>query len=506
MKIPKLIFMFFPLIAISQIRFEPIKEKLKQNNKYEYIYSFENNYAVFRTFNNKMGVIDTTGKVIIKPVFSYIYNKKELKNLFEVGNEMNKNFKRGYIDLKGNIKIPIIYDDLFYVEKNLIRVTKDNKYGVLDTLNKMVLPTKFEYLSFDNDLIIARLNSTNSLYDYTGKPVSNLQFINISHFKNNNAIITFQDKSNAIINNQGNIVLKSIKDINFEKILDNSLFLVKNKLNSKKGILNSNGKFLIKCKYDEIEQIKAFFIAKSNTKKGIISLTDSIIKPFVYDEIYPNYSSYIITLGSIIPERNNFGENYITIKHKLYGVLNPNIKIEIIPMRYKNIEELFGQYYIVQDDRNKKGLFFKDGTKILNEEYEFYNVFDNKIFATKNNKPLLIALKDEKYNETEVFVDEFLKFKYEREYPNNGYQIFKSKGKYGVLNYENKTAIPNEYELIENVYNSKEFIVKKNNKYGLVNTENKIILEIEYDYFEIKKEHILFTKGKQVKKYHEIKF
>jgi hypothetical protein len=502
MNILKLFFLLFPLITLSQKKFDNIREKLEQSNKYEYVYSFENNYAVFRTFDKKMGVIDSTENVIIKPIFSFIHNKKELKNLFEVGTEINKKFKRGFIDLKGNIKIPIIYDDVFYKEKGLIRVSKDNKSGVLDTLNNIILPTKFDYISFDNNLIIAKIKGTIYLYDFKGKQISDLQFSEISNFTNNKAIVTYQNKSNSIIDNQANIILKPIKGYSFERILNNDLFLIKDKLNSKEGIINSKGEFIIKCKYEEIKQVKSFFVAKSNNKKGFISLTDSIVKPFIYDDIYFSYFDDAVAYGE-----NNLGDNYIVKKDNIFGVINPNLENEIIPILYKNIRTLFDSYYIVQNNENKNGLFFKNGEKVLSEDYEFYNVFENSIFTTKRNKTFLVKLDENKFKEIEIFVEEFVKFKDELEFSKNANQIFKSKGKFGVINNENHIIIPCEYELIENIYLSKEFIVKKNNKFGIVNSENKVIVEIEYDEFKKLKELILFTKEKQtLKKFHEITY
>jgi hypothetical protein len=487
---------------LSQIKFDSIREKLVQNNKYEYVYSFENNYAVFRTFDKKMGVIDSTGNVIIKPIFKYIHNKKELKNLFEVGNEVNKKFKRGFIDLKGNIKIPIIYDNVFYEEKGFIRVSKDNKYGVLDTLNNIILPIKFDYISFDNDLIIAEIKEVNYLYDFKGKKISDLPFLEISNFTNNKAIVTYQNESNSIIDNQANIVLKPIKGYSFERVLNDDMFLIKDKLNSKVGIINSNGEFVIKCKYEEIQQVKTFFIAKINNKKGFISLTDSIIKPLIYDDIYFSYLDDAVANGD-----NNLGDNYIVKKDNLYGVINPNVANEIIPILYSNIRTLFDSYYIVQNNENKNGLFFKNGEKVLNEDYKFYNVYENSIFTTKNNKAFLVKLDKNKFKEIEIFVEEFIQFKDELGFSRNANQIFKSKGKFGVINYENNIIIPCEYELIENIYLSKEFIVKKDNKFGIVNSDNKVIVEIEYDEFKKLKEVILFTKEKQtIKKYHGITY
>ncbi|WP_322548970.1 WG repeat-containing protein [Flavobacterium psychraquaticum] len=502
MKIFNLILLLLPLLSQSQNKFESIREKLKQNKKYEYVYAFENSFAVYRTFDNKMGVIDSTENIIIKPIYSYINNKKELKNLFEVGNNLNKKFKRGFIDLKGNIKIPIVYDDVFYIDNGLIRVSKDNKIGIIDTLNNVILPIKFDYISLDNNLIIAENKGINSLYNLTGKQISDLQFTQISEFRNNKAIIVLPNKSNSIIDNNGNVILKSIKNHSFERVFNDNLYLIKNNLTAKEGIINSKNEFIIKCKYDEIKQVNSFFIAKSNKKNGFISSTDSIVKPFIYDEIYFSYFDDAVGFGD-----NNLGDNYIVKKDNLFGVINPNSLDEIIPINYKSIRTSFDNYYVVQNNENKNGLFTQNGKRVLNEDYEFYNIFKNSIFGTKNNKRFLIYLEGEKFTEKELSINKFIKYKDVQELSISENQIFKSEEKFGVINSSNKIVIPNEYEFIENIYLSKQFVVKKNNKFGIVNSENKTIVEIEYDDYKKLKEVILFTKdNKKIKKYHEITF
>jgi len=502
MKIFKLILLLLPLLAQSQNKFEGVRQKLKQNKKYEYVYAFENNFAVFRTFDNKMGVIDSTENVIIKPIYSYINNKKELKNLFEVGNNLNKKFKRGFIDLKGNIRIPIVYDNVFYIDNGLIRVSKENKIGVIDTLNNVILPIKFDYISLDNNLIIAEIKGINTLYNLNGKQISDLQFTQISEFINNKAIIEFPNKTNSIIDNSGNVILKSIKSHSFEKVFDNDLYLIKNNLTTKEGIINSKNEFIIKCKYQEIKQGNSFFIAKSNKKNGFITSTDFVVKPFIYDEIYFSYFNDAISF-----EDNNLGDNYIVKKDNLFGVINPNILGDIIPTNYKSIRTLFDNYYVVQNNENKNGLFTQNGKTVLNEDYEFYNVFKNSIFATKNNKQFIIYLEGEKFTEKELLINKFVKNKDVQELSISENQIFKSEDKFGVINSSNKIVIPSEYEFIENIYLSKEFVVEKNNKFGIVNSENKTVVEIEYDDYKKLKEVILFTKdSKKIKKYHEITF
>lgn len=129
------------------------------------------------------------------------------------------------------------------------------------------------------------------------------------------------------------------------------------------------------------------------------------------------------------------------------------------------------------------------------------------IFATGVDKSFLVKLEDGNYSKTEIVASELVEFVEEPPYSRSEDQLFKFQGKYGVVNYENKIVIPAVYDLIENIYVSKEFIVKKNNKYGVVNSENQIVVKIEYDDFWKSKETILFTRDrKKVKKNHTIRF
>ena len=119
----------------------------------------------------------------------------------------------------------------------------------------------------------------------------------------------------------------------------------------------------------------------------------------------------------------------------------------------------------------------------------------------------MISIEDDKFSQSEVFVDEFVKFNDDKEFPKSANQIVKTNGKFGVVNYKNLMVIPCIYELIESIYDTNEFIVRKNNKYGVVNSENKIVENIEYDAFQIIKETISFSKkNNKTKKYHSISF
>ena len=86
-----------------------LREELSK--KYDYVSYLSDDVAVFRTKNQKEGVIDSLGNILVEPRFSYIADFEN--GLAEAGNNFKGNFKRGIINKKGDVIIPFIYTDLF---------------------------------------------------------------------------------------------------------------------------------------------------------------------------------------------------------------------------------------------------------------------------------------------------------------------------------------------------------------------------------------------------------
>lgn len=82
--------------------------------------SFRNGYAVTR-INNKWGVIDAKGKVILDFKYEHIYNYSE--GLFCAC----YNNRYGFLDKKGKIVLPFIYDYALPFEHNAAQVRFDDK-------------------------------------------------------------------------------------------------------------------------------------------------------------------------------------------------------------------------------------------------------------------------------------------------------------------------------------------------------------------------------------------
>lgn len=482
MKLIKLILLLIPLISVGQQKFNGFREELIKSKKYEYVYAYENNYAAFRTFNDKMGLIDTLGNVIIKPKYSYINNKKELKNVFEAAITVNKKYKRGFIDLQENIKIPFEYDDLYYLGNNLVNVSKNNKTGVVNLENKVVLPLKYDYVREQNGILFVQTNNTIDLFNFQGKQITNFKAADIEYFKFNKSIVTLQNKNTLVIDTLGNVILNSIKNHQFEEIITSDSYIIRDIISKKKGVIKSNGQYQIECKYEDIRPESSIYIVKDKNKDGIIDKKDAILKHLVYDHIY----------SAFYRDSIHFKDQYHAYKGDLQGIINPYLEKDVLPVSFKHIEH-FSNCYITTNSKGQNGVFSALGKVIIPEEYEFYNIGENKIFAVKNAKEYLLSLENNTYTETEVLFGEFIKNKFNFSgFSKSRYQIFKAENKFGVIDNKNKLVIPAEYDFIQEIYATGEFIVKKNNKYGVINADNQIRLELKYDSYQHSKEYIGF--------------
>lgn len=499
MKYLKFFLILFPLISLSQQKFNNLREQLIKSKTfgYEYVYPYQNNYAAFRNFKGKMGLIDTSGNIVIKPNYEYINNNEKLKDLFEAAIIVNKKYKRGFIDLQNTVKIPFEYDAIFYLGNDLIRVSKNRTTGVIDTKNKIILPLKHDYIQKQNDILFVQSNNKVDLFEFNGKQLTSFQAEDISYFKDKRAIVTLQNKNTLIIDNKGNVILNPLKNHKLENVIDFESFIILNTFTKKKGVINSSGQYEIECKYDDILPSSTIYIVSNNEKNGMINKNDSTLKPLIYDHIF----------AAFYKDSIQFQNQYFVHKGDLQGVINPFFEKEIIPISYKYIGQI-SKYYITTNLYNKNGMFSSKGMIIIPEEYEFYNVSENKIFALKNSKKYLLTIENSNYNETEMFVDEFVQDKFNfGGFSKNNYQIFKNKNSFGVISNENKIVIPSEFDFITEIYSTGEFIVQKNKKYGIVNIDNQVILEIKYDTFKTSKEVVKFGfKNQKTEKFYFVNF
>lgn len=136
----------------------------------------------FKIKNPDVGYIDTTGKIVIEPIYDgALWVKNGMVQLRKGFNQwgvlrmdgsvvvpfeymhiggfydgmavVKKNGKKGYVNTKGELVIPIEYDRAFGFENGLALVIKDNKVGFLNTSGEVAIPFEYEDIKMISDVV-----------------------------------------------------------------------------------------------------------------------------------------------------------------------------------------------------------------------------------------------------------------------------------------------------------------------------------------------------------------
>ncbi len=130
-----------------------------------------------RLLMNKLGYIDKSGKMVFQRKEALDSRSLRVEHeglMFSEGFlTFEQNNKVGYLDTAGKVAIPPQYDDASGFSEGLAPVKIDNKYGYIDKSGKMVIPPQFqEATSFSDGLASVTLEGKGSTYvDKSGKVV-----------------------------------------------------------------------------------------------------------------------------------------------------------------------------------------------------------------------------------------------------------------------------------------------------------------------------------------------
>ncbi len=490
--------------------------------------------------DDKYGVIDEYGDIIIDPIYyniiipnpskavficnyDYINETEEYKTkiINELGEEIftkyeqvsqirieethgnnpyeksvlkyKKNDKYGLINYQGKQITKPIYDDIKsvgYKEGELV-VKKDDKYGLIDKNGKTIV--KFEY----DDIKCDGYYTQKSGYDLSGyiTSVKTSEGLKFGYIDNNKKevlkpeynevyrIIEIQDDNNTFIiayrNGQAGVIKnnKNIIDFSYQEIIYNDYNNVfLIEKNKLYGVVNLNGNMILEPKYSSIYFEGIYIVADQNE---------------VYD-----------TLGNKIEETkyssvfHTTNDNYyITCDNNdLYGISNKE-KQTLVENEYLYIEYTFDDYFICSKDNEKFGLINSQGQVLIDFNYKNIQRIENaNIILTNNNTIELYNNKINKIistNNAEIYTyPDYIKIysstllKY---FDLNGKEIIKN----NFLNIENKNG---KWGLVDKANNKTEYIydritdfneygfagIKTQGKWGVINKEGNIVIEPTY--------------------------
>lgn len=197
----------------------------------------------------------------------------------------------------------------------------------------------------------------------------------------------------------------------------------------KYGLINMDGTEILPCEYEEIKALQGVENAILLQKEGKYGIVNNEGKTL----IEPNYVE-IQGLGK------EASQGFIVKnQEEKYGIIDISNK-QVLETKYDAISKIHkGDYYVVTENGKQK-VVKKDGTEILNGEYD-------EIVAILKN-------------------------------PENGI-IYKDNEKYGLMNLEGTKIIAENYDDLKEAKTG-TFIVKQKDNYGIIDQEGKTLVEVKY--------------------------
>ena len=210
--------------SIGKIILEPLYDQIIQTDYSVYIILKENNYGFFSSDSCFLSTVDFN--FLKDKPFDFYTNGKLFKFL--------KKSEQALVNENGFFLINFgLYDEVYFPSNELIRVKKKNLYGYLDSKFKISIPFKYDQADdFIDSLALVILKADYLMINIIGKTIfsssSLIKKISKHYYVNTTSEGLFQ-----IISNEGQVLFKDIKEVHK---INNQLFFLTNKANEIKSL------------------------------------------------------------------------------------------------------------------------------------------------------------------------------------------------------------------------------------------------------------------------------
>lgn len=406
---------------------------LLTTNTNEKTIATKNYYPVYT--NEKWGVIDGTGSIVIEPIYD----------------EM--------------ITIPDSKMDIFICMQNVNYETNAYTVKVLNAKNEEIL-TNYDLVEaientdqnqnmwYEEGVLKVKKGELYGLVNFSGKEILKPEYQEIKALSGTkNSLLLKKDDKFGLCDNKGSMIIKpeykEIKSIseNFQ-----NGYIVINEEN-KYGMIDFNSKVILEPQYEEIKPVigKSMYVVKQGETWKVINDKQETVVENKFDDI-----------TQIVEDK------IIIAKDKKYGVLLTSGEEKLVP-QYEAISYLFGDYYMAKKG-GKYGVVNLANEEILPFEYSnlTYQKEGDFVIADKNGN-----VEQEVYNNkfekqiTGIVSDINTKNGYFRVYTNGEY-------KYYNFNLEEKAS---SQVLTDHTI----FLSKKDGKYGYVGKDGNVVVDYIYE-------------------------
>ena len=254
--------------------------------------------------------------------------------------EYEKTNRVGYIDKDGQLIIPFEFDAIAAGEggeslefndfsEGLVAVSKNDKYGFIDTKGKVVIEPKYEWASsFSDGLAIVSVEGLYGAIDKQGKTVIPFEYESLGDFQDGFAAAARPAKDPedyeskyGLINKKNEVVIPFM----YESMGNLSESLIAVKKDGKWGYVDTTNKSIIpiNLKYETVNDFSDGLAAvfdyeedSDNLKYGYIDKTGKLVIPMQFIKAYWDDSEGIIDFNNGIALVNDQGGRKFCIDKK----------------------------------------------------------------------------------------------------------------------------------------------------------------------------------------------
>lgn len=339
--------------------------------------------------NKKWGLIDTTGQLVLDPVYDAIGEFKQFGYAI-----MQRNGGVGLLNGDGKEIIAPSYNDLKVLDSLLVAVMEDTGWKVINLRGETVLPVGYERVTvMNNEYLAFRQKDKWGVVDHRGKLISKAIYDEIQ-LERAAFFLVRKDDRLGLLALSGKEILNTVADeISFFN--DNLIFY---KTGNRWGAVEDSGNQLIPAKYEAYTKISDTFIKLiADNKSSVYSLDcRNIITQGKYDDYYAFSRKYLIIkkdrqlglvdwCGDLIlqPQYHEIqahdGDLFRVNLRGKWGIVRTHDEL-IANFQYDYIAPLRGSVGVVKKGKNFGIINFK-GEEVVATQYSRIEIEDNRAKA-----------------------------------------------------------------------------------------------------------------------------
>ena len=387
--------------------------------------------------NQKYGVIDRNGNIIIEAEYEAVQIPNPSKAIFVCVKEYNENTKEYetvvYNEKKEvllsnykNIQAISIYTNVNSTpyEKSVLTYKENGKYGLINLEGKQITKPVYDEISsinYKEGTFLVKQNELEGIINMKGKVIIKCEYESVTsdnyysengYNKQAGFIVSKKTEDGyryGYVNYRGTIILNPIYT-QLERVTEianeKGVYFIAFK-NGQAGLLKNN-KEILNYEYEDIQYnvLGSIFVTKRNGKYGAVNQEGTTVLYPEYDNVYTggmylnalkDKDIFIFDLNGNKIETNEVSKTktenanyYITIdKNNKYKVVDSKDNI-IIDKDYTYIEYLPGDYFIVERD-SKSGIIDSNGKSVIELKYDSISrINETDILQMETNKNIAL--------------------------------------------------------------------------------------------------------------------